>query len=87
VMEHAYGGRTDQQILLDAEAWADRVLFRLHHLGESFDPAAVKPPVFDGTQDGGFGVYIIAQSVDEVRYDRDERGRNRISLVKNRKTT
>jgi phosphoserine phosphatase RsbU/P len=87
VMEHAYGGRTDQQILLDAEAWPDRVLFRLHHLGESFDPDAVKPPVFDGTQDGGFGVYIIAQSVDEVRYDRDERGRNRISLVKNRKTT
>jgi phosphoserine phosphatase RsbU/P len=85
VMMHAYRGRTDQQIQLDAEVFADRVVLRLHHLGESFDPEAVKPPAFDGSQEGGFGMYIIAQSVDEVRYDRDERGRNRISLVKNRR--
>jgi anti-sigma regulatory factor (Ser/Thr protein kinase) len=29
-------------------------------------------------------VYIIARSVDEVRYSRDERGRNCICLKKNR---
>jgi anti-sigma regulatory factor (Ser/Thr protein kinase) len=63
----------------------DRIVLRLHHLGGTFDPEAVKPPVFDGSEEGGFGMYIIAQSVDEVRYDRDERGRNRISLVKNRR--
>ena len=84
VMRHAYRGRTDQQIQLDAEVFADRIVLRLHHLGESFDPAAVNTPAFDGTQDGGFGMYIIGQSVDDVRYDRDERGRNCISLVKNR---
>ena len=84
VMKHAYGGRTDQQIQLDAEVFADRIVLRLHHLGESFDPAAVSAPAFDGSQDGGFGMYIIAQSVDDVRYHRDERGRNTISLVKNR---
>jgi anti-sigma regulatory factor (Ser/Thr protein kinase) len=44
----------------------------------------VSTPAFDGTEDGGFGMYIIAQSVDDVRYYRDERGRNTISLVKNR---
>jgi sigma-B regulation protein RsbU (phosphoserine phosphatase) len=85
IMRHAYGGRTDQQIQLDAEVFADRIVLRLHHLGETFDPNAVKTPAFDGTQDGGFGMYIIAESVDDVRYDRDERGRNCISLVKNRK--
>jgi len=84
VMRHAYRGRTDQQIQLDAEVFADRIVLRLHHLGESFDPGAVSTPTFDGTQDGGFGMYIIAQSVDDVRYYRDERGRNTISLVKNR---
>lgn len=84
IMRHAYGGRSDQLILLDAEAFADRVVLRLHHLGESFDPAAVAKPKFDGTQDGGFGMYIIEQSVDDVRYYRDERGRNCISLVKKR---
>jgi PAS domain S-box-containing protein len=84
VMRHAYRGRTDQRIQLDAEVFADRIVLRLHHLGESFDPGAVSTPAFDGTQDGGFGMYIIAQSVDDVRYYRDERGRNTISLVKNR---
>jgi anti-sigma regulatory factor (Ser/Thr protein kinase) len=86
VMRHAYRGRPEQLIQLDAEVFADRIVLRLHHLGETFDPAAVKTPAFDGTQDGGFGMYIISQSVDDVQYYRDERGRNCISLVKNRKT-
>jgi anti-sigma regulatory factor (Ser/Thr protein kinase) len=68
------------------EVFADRIVLRLHHLGDTFDPAAVSAPAFDGTRDGGFGMYIIEQSVDEVRYYRDERGRNTISLVKNRNT-
>ena len=84
VMRHAYGGRTDRRIQLEAEAFDDRIVLRLHHLGQSFDPAAVRPPVFDGTQDGGFGMYIISQSMDEVRYHRDERGRHCISMIKKR---
>jgi sigma-B regulation protein RsbU (phosphoserine phosphatase) len=87
VMKHAYRGRTDQQIQIDAEAFSDRIVLRLHHLGETFDPEAVAAPAFDGTQEGGFGMYIIEQSVDNVRYYRDERGRNCISMVKNRKQT
>jgi anti-sigma regulatory factor (Ser/Thr protein kinase) len=85
VMRHAYNGRTDQRIQLDAEVFHDRIVLRLHHLGESFDPDAVNAPKFDGTQEGGFGMFIIQRSVDEVRYHRDERGRNCISMVKNRK--
>ena len=75
IMRHAYGGRTDRRIQIDAEVFSDRIVLRLHHLGQSFDPAAVRPPAFDGSQEGGFGMYIISQSVDEVRYHRDERGR------------
>jgi sigma-B regulation protein RsbU (phosphoserine phosphatase) len=85
IMTHAYRGRTDQAIQIGVDAFADRVVLRLHHLGEAFDPSTVAAPAFDGTQDGGFGVYIIEQSVDEVRYYRDERGRNCISMVKNRR--
>ena len=44
VMRHAYGGRTDQRIQLDVEVFADRMVLRLHHLGETFDPDAVKTP-------------------------------------------
>jgi phosphoserine phosphatase RsbU/P len=84
IIRHAYGGRTDQRIQLDADAFADHVVLRLHHLGASFDPEGVSPPAFDGSREGGFGVYLIAHSVDHVRYYRDERGRNCIALVKRR---
>jgi len=84
IIRHAYGGRTDQRIQLSADAFADHVVLRLHHLGASFDPETVSPPAFNGSREGGFGVYLIAQSVDDVRYYRDQRGRNCIALVKRR---
>jgi sigma-B regulation protein RsbU (phosphoserine phosphatase) len=82
IMKHAYHGRTDQRIQLDAQAQPDRLTVRLHHLGDPFDPARVPPPVLDGSRESGFGVYLINQSVDDVRYSRDERGRNCIDLIK-----
>ncbi|MGE0679976.1 MAG: SpoIIE family protein phosphatase [Candidatus Binatia bacterium] len=84
VMRHAYHGRTDQVVRLVADAFADRIVIQLFHHGAAFDPQKVRPPAFDGSRDGGFGVYIIAHSVDEVRYTRDERGENCIRLVKKR---
>jgi sigma-B regulation protein RsbU (phosphoserine phosphatase) len=86
VMKHAYHGRADQWIHLEAEAFPGQVSIRLHHLGDPFDPSAVAPPALDGSQESGFGVYLITQSVDDVRYYRDERGRNCIALVKARKS-
>jgi anti-sigma regulatory factor (Ser/Thr protein kinase) len=57
-------------------------MIRLRHLGDPFDPSTAPPPALDGSRESGFGAYIIAQSVDEVRYYRDERGRNCIVLTK-----
>jgi anti-sigma regulatory factor (Ser/Thr protein kinase) len=82
IMKHAYHGRADQWIHLEAEAFPGSVSIRLHHLGDSFDPSKVPPPALDGSQMSGFGMYLITRSVDEVRYYRDERGRNCIALVK-----
>jgi anti-sigma regulatory factor (Ser/Thr protein kinase) len=85
IMKHAYHGRKDQWIHLEAEAFPDHLAIKLHHFGDAFDPSKVPPPPLDGSRDSGFGAYIIARSVDEVRYYRDERGRNCIALVKARK--
>jgi sigma-B regulation protein RsbU (phosphoserine phosphatase) len=82
VMKHAYHGRADQRIHLEAEAFPDHVAVRLHHLGDPFDPSAVPPPSFDGSRESGFGLYLLTRSVDDVRYYRDERGGNCIALVK-----
>ncbi len=85
IMRHAYQGRSDQPIQLVAEAFSDRIIIRLFHHGVVFNPEMVRPPVFDGSREGGFGVYIITRSVDEVYYTHDEQQGNCICLVKKRK--
>jgi serine/threonine-protein kinase RsbW len=85
IMKHAYHGREDQWIHLEAEAFPSRLTIKLHHFGDAFDPSTATPPPLDGSRDSGFGAFIIARSVDEVRYYRDERGRNCVALVKARK--
>jgi serine/threonine-protein kinase RsbW len=82
IMKHAYHGRADQRIALEADALPDRVTIRLHHLGDPFDQAAVRAPALDGSRESGFGIYLITKSVDEIRYSRDERGRNCVALIK-----
>jgi PAS domain S-box-containing protein len=82
IMKHAYHGRADQWIALEADALPDRVSIRLHYLGDSFDPTKVRPPALDGSRESGFGLYLIAKSVDDIRYSRDERGRNCVALIK-----
>ncbi len=84
-MRHAYQGRTDQHIQIEAEAFPDHVAIRLHHLGDPFDPSAAPAPSLDGSRESGFGVYLITHSVDEFRYYRDERGGSCIALIKKRK--
>jgi sigma-B regulation protein RsbU (phosphoserine phosphatase) len=85
IMKHAYHGREDQPIHLEAEAFPCRLAIELHHFGDAFDPSTAPPPSLDGSRDSGFGVYIVARSVDEVRYYPDERGGNCVLLVKTRK--
>lgn len=82
IMKHAYHGRADQRIGLNASAFGDRIAFRLHHVGDAFDPASIVPPALDGSRESGFGVYLIGRSVDEVRYVRDDLGRHCVDLVK-----
>ena len=84
IIKHAYHGRADQWIHMEGEVFPDYVSIRLHHLGDPFDPATAQPPALDGTRESGYGAYMISQCVDQVRYYRDEHGRNCIALVKKR---
>lgn len=86
IVKHAYHGRDDQWIGLEAEAYPDAVSLHLHYLGEAFDPSKVQPPALDGSRESGFGLYLITKTVDEVQHFRDDRGRNCITLVKRRAT-
>jgi sigma-B regulation protein RsbU (phosphoserine phosphatase) len=85
IMKHAYHGRTDQPIQLEADTFPDRVVIRLHHIGDPCEPSRVPPPALDGSRESGFGLYLITHSVDEVHYSHDARGRHCVALVKRRR--
>jgi anti-sigma regulatory factor (Ser/Thr protein kinase) len=83
VILHAYRRQPGRPIELTVEADPDRASVCLCHEGEGFDPESVPAPVFDQGRESGFGLHVIRQSVDEVQYFVDERGRRGVRLVKN----
>ena len=82
IMRHAYDGRTDQSIYLEADAYSDYVAIRLRHHGKAFTPEPATPPSFETCRQSGFGLYLLSQCVDEIRYYQDSLGMNCISLTK-----
>jgi serine phosphatase RsbU (regulator of sigma subunit)/anti-sigma regulatory factor (Ser/Thr protein kinase) len=84
IMLHGYRGESDHWIRVEGEVSEECVLIRFVHSGEPFDPTSVPEPVFDGTREGGYGVYLIDQCVDEVFYVNNGRGINAITLIQKR---
>jgi serine/threonine-protein kinase RsbW len=82
VIRHAYQGQAGQPIELTLETRADQIRLTLHHNGLPFDPKNVSPPEFDGSREGGFGVYMMDRLADQVAYSREADGRSAVRLVK-----
>jgi anti-sigma regulatory factor (Ser/Thr protein kinase) len=82
IIRHAHHGSAELPIHIRADAGDDGVKLLFYYGGEEFDPTGAPPPAFDGSREGGFGLYMISRSVDQVFYSRDDDGRNCICLVK-----
>jgi len=52
----------------------DRLVIEVHDGGPGFDPDSVPDPDPENLQEGGYGVYIMKQSMDLVEARRDARG-------------
>ena len=80
VIEHGYAGRAG---LIDIEIlrMPASVTVRLTHDGVPFT-GAVAPPVFDGTQDSGFGIFLMTRGLSRVLYGTTPEGRQRVELIK-----
>ncbi len=83
IIKHAYKGRNDGLIQIDAKVSKNAIMFQFFDRGEPFDPDSAEAPKFDGSQDSGFGMYIISQSVDQVTYSRSGEGLNctRVKII------
>lgn len=84
VIRHAYDGLEDGYIRVVVDATADQIRVSLFDNGKSFDRKSVSAPATDGTQLGGWGIFLIEQLVDDVSYCRDEQGRNEIRMTRRR---
>lgn len=82
IIRHAFHGLPNKTIRIEAAGQSNVAVVTLSHCGDAFDPNQAKIPAFDERQEGGFGLYIISQAVDEVRYAQNEQGDNVITLVK-----
>ncbi len=82
VVRHAYRGETGRLFEIRVDACPSHLTVRFSHDGPAYEPLEKTVPKFDGTQEGGFGLYIIENMVDTVLYSRDNQGRNGITLSK-----
>jgi sigma-B regulation protein RsbU (phosphoserine phosphatase) len=76
VIRHAYQNQKGRKIMINASLFDEKLVMMVYDWGCGFDPEKVPPPEFDGFAEGGFGVYIIRESVDAITYSRDGDGRN-----------
>ena len=82
VIRHSYQGRSGQKIQAELDVYPKRIVVRLYHCGLPFTKPQVSSPAFDGTQQHGFGLYLIRNCVDEIHYATEPDGRNCIRLTK-----
>lgn len=83
IIRHAQPPLPDASIHIQLLLTNQGIAIVFHYLGDVFKPAASTPD-FSGHTEGGFGLYIIANSVDSVVYDSPIPGICRIRLEKNR---
>lgn len=85
IITHGYADMDPGSIILDFEIDSDKITLSLTDFGHAFEPD--NAPVPDPDQPieerelGGFGLFFIQQSVDEMKYQTSEDG-NTMTLIK-----
>ena len=85
IVTHGYAGMDPGSIILDLELAPDKLVITITDFGHSFEPDSVPTPEVDASIEerelGGFGLYFIYQSMDDVQYKITEDG-NVMQLTK-----
>jgi anti-sigma regulatory factor (Ser/Thr protein kinase) len=70
IIKHAYKNRTDGEIELSCQTYADCLEFTFLDRGEPADRAKICAHPLDDSALGGRGTHLIRQIMDEVNYER-----------------
>lgn len=82
IHRHAYRSEEKGPVAIDIKIGSDRLEFRFEDRGEGFDPEGVRAPDLDEPKEGGLGVWLIRQVMDEFIYYCTLDRRNVLRLVK-----
>ncbi|HET6823075.1 MAG TPA: ATP-binding protein [Anaerolineales bacterium] len=85
IISHGYAGMDPGSIILDLDIDTDRIIISLTDFGHAFEPSNTPIPDVDAPIEerelGGFGLFFIQQSMDEIDYQVTEDG-NKMILTK-----
>lgn len=85
IITHGYADMDPGSIILDLELDSDKIVITLTDFGHAFEPGNVPTPDVEAPlherEPGGFGLFLIQQSVDQMDYNVTEDG-NKMILTK-----
>lgn len=82
IHKHAYPGDEKGPVRIDIKIQPHSLEFRFEDWGVGFDPDRLEEPDLERPKEGGLGVWLIRQVMDEFIYSSDEVGKNTLRLVK-----
>ncbi|WP_020610859.1 PAS domain S-box protein [Sediminispirochaeta bajacaliforniensis] len=88
-IRHAYGGVESEglgkdYVRISLELEADSIVFHLFDRGKSFRFDAVEEPNLEQANEGGYGLWLIRQVMDEVLYHPGQQGEENHWILKKR---
>ena len=85
IITHGYAGMNPGSIILNFEIEPNTVVVTITDFGHPFEPSEARAPdVEAGLEDrpmGGFGLFFIYQTMDEINYETTADG-NRLTFIK-----
>jgi serine/threonine-protein kinase RsbW len=86
IIRHAYQNQPGHKIHLSLTIDEEKFSLCIRDFGRKFDPANHPPPNLDTPREGGYGIYLMKEVMDEVTYNTSPAQGTRLNLVKYRTT-
>ncbi len=82
IMRHGYNNDHTRQISLTITPTQKQLSIQIVDDGHSFDPNTAVPRDPGEIKPGGLGIFIVKQVMDLVEYETNDKGFNKIKLIK-----